>query len=315
VVYLVLGLSLLVNVATCSRFAGAARVAGRSEYPEVEETLAYGSHGAETKVAMLELSGTILRDAPPTLFGEQVDPVTRLLNEIQAAIVDPEVRAILLNVNSPGGGVTASDEIYHALKRFRESDPDRRIVVHVGDMAASGGYYAALAGDVIVAQPTSIIGSVGVMLTAVNAHGLGEKLGVRDVSLTSSENKDLLHPLDPVDPEHQRILQRVVDDLYDRFAGLVLEHRPFDAAFAAEHELLDGRVFTASEARELGMVDEIGYGEAARAKVLDVLGVEEAGFVRIEYTGGWSGLFSVRSPEIALPGMPPQARFLYLWKP
>lgn len=314
VLWFVLCVSLLLNLATCAMIVSPTRLAGVREYPDVTRTLAYGPQLSDTHVAVLDLSGTILRDAPASLIGEKVDPVTKLLMEIQAATVDENVRAILLEVNSPGGGVTASDEIYRKLMEFRESDPDRKIVVLVKDMAASGGYYAALAADVIVAQPTAVVGSVGVMLNAVNLSGLGDKLGVRDASLVSSENKALLNPLEPVDPEHQAILQEVVDDLYGRFRELVLERRPFDAAFAEKFSLLDGRIFTAPRARELGLVDETGYADLARRKVMDLLGDEDVGFYEMDYAGGWRGLFAVKAPEFGLPARL-GSRFLYLWTP
>ena len=315
--WLILGGSLLFNFGGCmvAIVSGISGMTGGSlEFPVVTETHAYGPFVSDHKVAILHLNGVILREEVGGLFGPSVDPVTKLLSEIQAATVDEEVSAILLLVNSPGGGVTASDEIYNALIAFKNSEPDRHIVVHIQDMAASGGYYAALAGDKIIAQPTSVIGSVGVILSSVNLHGLTEKLGIQDASLTSSENKALMSPFEPVNPEHQEILQDVVDAMYDRFRTLVLQHRPFDAEFADEHSLLDGRIFSAPDAVDNGLVDQIGYGDVARKEILSLLGVPEASFVQMEYTGKWGGLFSAKAPRIELPRLQ-GARFLYLWKP
>jgi protease-4 len=310
----VLGLSLLANMVTCSMVTQKA-LGGSREYPLVTETLAYGDYASEVKVAILSLEGPIMREAVPTLFGSQVDPVTRLLNEIQAVTMDEDVRAILLEVNSPGGGVTASDEIYNALTRFKLSRADRKILVHIQDMAASGGYYAAIAGDKIVAQPTSVVGSVGVILSVMNFHELSQKIGVKDVSLTSSDNKALMNPFEPVNPQHNLILQQMVDTLYTRFRDLVLENRPFDAEFADKFSLLDGRVFTGPEALDMGLIDQIGYGDTARKEVLELLGVENAAFVEVSFTGGFAGLFAVKSPELGLPAISSQAQFQYLWKP
>jgi protease-4 len=314
VFWVILSGSLLFNFSTCMMFAVSGLSAGSREYPIVSETLAYGSPLADEKVALLRLDGVIIREEAGTLFGPSVDPVTKLLTEIQAAKMDDDVRAILLEVNSPGGGVTASDEIFHALMEFKRTRPDRVVVVHVQDMAASGGYYAALAADRIVAQPTSVVGSVGVMLSAINLHGLSEKLGIQDVSLTSSDNKALLNALEPVNPEHTEILQQVVDSLYVRFRDLVLEHRPFDAEFADAHSLLDGRIFTGPEALELQLIDRLGYADQARGEVLDLLKVSEAGFYEMEFTGGWSGLFGAKGSGINLPVIQ-GAQFLYMWKP
>lgn len=310
----ILGVSLLVNVVTCTDIGSRMPGYGYREFPVVDQTLAWGSSRADTHVAILALEGVIFREVPASFFGSSLDPVSKLLQEIQAVTVDPRVKGILLQVNSPGGGVTASDEIYRALMGFKQSDPDRKIVVHIGDMAASGGYYAALAGDVLIAQPTSVVGSIGVMISALNMHELSQKIGVRDVSLTSSDNKALLNSFSPIDPEHSRILQEVVDQMYVRFRDLVLEHRPFTPEFAEDHSLLDGRVFTLPAAQEFGLVDEIGYDDYARARVLSLLGVEEAGFYEVSVQEGWASLFSLRAPELLYP-LNTRSQFLYLWKP
>jgi protease-4 len=183
-------------------------------------------------------------------------------------------------------------------------------------MAASGGYYVALAADRIVVQPTSVVGSIGVIISSMNLHGLSEKLGVEDVSITSADNKALLNALDPVNPEHLAILQQVVDDMYVRFRGLVLANRPIDEAFADERSLFDGRIFHAADALDTGLVDVMGYGDKAREEVLELLGVEEAAFYEVSFSGGWSGWLAAVGPRLNLPfELSPQTRFQYLWKP
>lgn len=273
----ILLVSITINLSMCSMSLASVGLRAEEEFPVISESLAWGHRRAPVKAAVLRLDGIIIRQAQG-FFGSIPDPVSTLLTEIQAVTMDPTVNVILLEVNSPGGGVTASDEIYRALLRFKESDPDRRIVVSVVDMAASGGYYIALPADVIVAQPTSIVGSVGVMLSAVNMHELGEKIGLKDVSLTSGDNKALLSSLQPVDPAHTQILQELVDDMYHRFRDLVVEHRPFSSEYAEEHNLLDGRIFTARQAFQHGLVDEVGYGPEARAAVSRLFGGQDVAF-------------------------------------
>jgi protease-4 len=315
ILWILLGASVLGNMfwfasrRTFTWFEGGIR-----EYPPVEATLAWGDASDPVQVAVLSLEGVILDEANPTLFGEEPSPVARLISEIQAVTVDPSYNAILLNVDSPGGGVTASDEIYRALMRFKESNPDRKLVVHVQDMAASGGYYASLAADQIVAQPTSIVGSIGVLISAVNFHKLGEKLGIQDVTLASSDNKALLNALDPVNPEHMAILQEVVDDMYDRFRTLVIEHRPFDEEFADTHHLMDGRIFTVTDALGLGLVDRVGYQDLSRQTVMELLGVSSAAFYDISFSSPSFSWFSAKSPKISLPTLP-RSRLMYLWTP
>ncbi|MGA0333927.1 MAG: signal peptide peptidase SppA [Kiritimatiellia bacterium] len=315
ILWTLLIISLAGNLVTCTNFGDQWSSIGADEFPMVDHFLLWGNADAETQVAVITLEGVIVREAASTLFGEVVDPVTKILNEIRAVTVDPAIQAILLEIDSPGGGVTESDEIYNALMDFKAADPDRKIVVHIRDMAASGGYYVALAGDLLVAQPTSVVGSVGVMISAVNMNQLGQKVGIQDVTLTSSSNKALLNSLAPVNPEHMEILQQVVDQMYDRFRNLVLEHRPFDAAFADENRLLDGRIFAQPAALTFGLVDETGYMDHTRQRVLDLLGVEEAAFYGVEYgSSGWGSVFSVKSPEILEP-LQPHSGFQYLWKP
>jgi len=309
----VLGISLLINLGNCSHMLVQSEY-GDEEFPPVVETLAYGQRSFPAKVALLRFEGVIMREAGG-FWGSLPDPVTSLLREIQAATMDDDVQAILLEVNSPGGGVTASDEIYQALVRFRESDSRRRIVVLAGDMAASGAYYFSLPADIIVAQPTSVIGSVGVLIGALNFHQLAERLGLEDVTLTSGENKAMLSAMRPIEEGHRAILQDIVDSLYTRFRDLVLQHRPFDAAFAKEHGLLDGRIFTASEAKTFGLVDEIGYGPEARDTIRRLLGEEDIAFYTFSYSSGLRSLFQARGPALFQNPLRADTGFLYLWRP
>ncbi|MCC5850326.1 MAG: signal peptide peptidase SppA [Verrucomicrobia bacterium] len=314
---LVLGVSLLLNFSMCAMLFGTG-MQPEDEMPTVVERLSWGERTAPVKAAVLRYDGMIMR-RPQGLLGGGGDPVTRILREIQAVTVDPDVKAILFQVSSPGGGVTSSDEIYRALMRFKASDPERRIVVQIRDLAASGGYYISLPADVVVANPTAVVGSVGVMLSAVNFHELGEKIGMKDVTLTSSENKALLSSLKPVDPEHEEILQAVVDDLYAQFRDLVLESRPFDAAYAETHRLLDGRVFTARDALAHELVDELGYDDDARAAVSRLFANQDVAFYNISAPSGLAGLLgaSASSPSLPALNLPftGGAEFLYLWRP
>lgn len=312
----ILGVSLLLNLGTCSRLLHRVQL-GEEEFPLVTETLAYGSPHAETQVALLRFEGVILRQAQG-FWGTLPDPVTMLIREIQAATMNPSVRAILLEVNSPGGGVTASDEIYNALMQFKASDPDRIIVGMVQDTAASGAYYFLLAADEIWVQPTSIVGSVGVLISTINFHQLAERLGVEDVTLTSGENKAMLSPFEPLNAEHVTIFQDVVDTLYYRFRDLVVEHRPFDMETAVREGLLDGRIFTAEDALKHQLVDGIGYGADARYRVAERLGESDLGFYTYAFTPGFSGFLGARGPSVpAALGLPDfgGARFMYLWNP
>lgn len=263
------------------------------EFPSFRETPSYGAAGP--KVVRIDLGGEISRSSSASPFSRSVDPVELLLRQIRCAAADPDVAAILLEVDSPGGGLTASDEIYHELLRFKKADTNRVVVGLVHDMAASGAYYALLPADHIVAQPTALIGSIGVILPSVNAAALADRLGVADASVKSGDNKDLLNPLRPVDPAHLAILQTAVDASYERFLSLVAAHRHRTPKHF--RPLCDGRVFPADEALKQGFVDSVGYREDALGLLASLLEVPEVRLVRYERPSSFlDDLFSLAAP-------------------
>ena len=310
------GASLLFNIGMCSREQAGGP--GYAEFPTLSESLAYGMGEPETsKAVIISFDGPIMRQASGGILGPGIDPVSQALMEIQAATVDPDVLGMVLELNTPGGGVTASDELYHALQQFKAKQPNRKIVVLMKDLCASGGYYMAMAGDTLMAQPTTVVGSVGVLISSMNFHQLAQKIGIEDVTLASADNK-YASPFAPVEGEHQQILQEVVDRMYDRFRMLVLENRSFDAAHADKHQLLDGRILSMPEALELGLVDKEGYAADARNALADLLGVS-LDFYTYSTPGGPLGALlgvegPVSTPQLNL-NFAGGTRFLYLWQP
>lgn len=283
------------------------------EFPQFDEEWSYG-HG-ETKVVRLALSGMIFRDVETGWLGGTYDMVGDLLAQIQAATQDDSVRAILLEVDSPGGAVTPTDEIYRALNSFRESSEGRVVVTHIRDMAASGGYYAAMASDWIVADPTAIVGSIGIIMQTLNWQGLSERLGISDVTIKSGDNKDMLNPFRETKPEELALLQEVVDNLHQRFVGIVGDARGLDPDTL--DRLADGRILTADRAVEEGLIDAIGSWREAADKIAILLGENDLRLIRY-YTsyGFFDRLFSVRAPQPAnMLGQITRPRFLYLWSP
>lgn len=292
------------------------RVLGQPEdqFPHFNTRWSYGQ--GDVRVVRISLDGIITRQPDGGLFAPRVDRIQLLLNRIRAAQNDPHVRAIILEVDSPGGAVTPSDEIYQALKRFRESQPDRRVVVFARDVAASGAYYAAMASDWIVAEPTAIVGSIGVMIQTLNWRELSERIGLRDTTIKSGTTKDILNPFRDPSEEELMILQDLVDSLFDRFAGIVQAGRGFDDATLAR--LADGRVFTAMDALEKGLIDEIGSWDDAVARTAALLGEDDIRVLRYERRVDWGEwLASMRSPS-PLPAWmqePDRTRIWYLWRP
>jgi len=178
---------------------------------------------------------------------------------IRAAAADPDVRALLVRVNSPGGTTTGSEEVFHAIRHVAERKP---VVAVIGTMGASGGYIVALAADHIVARETSTTGSIGVLFQTAEFSGLLEKLGVRSESLKSSPLKGEPSPLAPMSDEVREAMRAMVADSYDWFATLVQERRGFDDA--QTRLVADGRIFTGRQARQNRLIDALGGEPTAR---------------------------------------------------
>ena len=305
--------SFLTNIGlTAALFSGPA-VAGNDypidEEPMFDEIWSYGY--GETKVVRIDLTGVIMRGRQQRLFGYEPDMVELILSQIRAATIDEDVQAILLEVDSPGGAVTPSDEIHAALEQFKRDDENRIIMVFVRDLGASGAYYAAMAGDFIMAEPTAIVGSVGVIMQTLNMRGLGEKIGLSSVTIASGENKDMLNPFEEVDPVHVAMLQELVDGMQDRFASIVETSRGLES-----RELLDGRVFSASQAIEANMIDGVGYLQDAIDKLVFMLDVEDIYIVRYyEQRGFFDTLMASKTPVVPDFNAVQSPKFLYLWKP
>jgi len=279
------------------------------EKPVYDEIWSYGY--GETKVVRIDLEGIIMRGQRERLFGYEPDMVEMILSQIRAATIDPEVKAILLEVDSPGGSVTPSDEIYAALEHFKKEDESRLVMVFIRDLGASGAYYAAMAGDYIMAEPTAIVGSVGVIMQTLNMKGLGEKIGLSAVTIASGENKDMLNPFEEVDPRHVEMLQELVDGMQERFASIVEDSRGFE-----NRDLLDGRIFSAPQALENNFIDGIGYLQDAIDKLTFLLDVEEIYLVRYyEQRSFFEMLMTSKLPQLPNLATMESPRFLYQWKP
>lgn len=279
------------------------------EAPEFEEVWSCGY--GETKVVRIELTGVIMRGQRERLIGYEPDMVESILSQIRAATMDGMVKAIILEVDSPGGAVTPSDEIYAALEQFKREDEDRVVMVFVRDLGASGAYYAAMAGDFIMTEPTAIVGSVGVIMQTLNMKGLGDKVGITSVTIASGENKDMLNPFKEVNPQHVEMLQELVDGMQERFAHIVEQSRGLES-----RELLDGRVFNAAQALEHNLIDGVGYWQDAVDKLKFLMDVEDLYIVRYyKERSFFEALMGAKAPALPDFNAIEAPRFLYLWKP
>ena len=175
--------------------------------------------------------------------------------ELEAFGDDPMVKAIVVRIDSPGGGVAPSQEIYNAVKRVRK-EQNKTVVASMGTVAASGGYYIAVATDRILANPGTLTGSIGVIMQMANFQELLEKVGVKSVVIKTGKFKDLGSPFRPMVEEERQLLEAVMHDTLSQFIEAVAEGRSMDAAEV--EQLADGRIFTGRQAKSVLLIDEIG---------------------------------------------------------
>ena len=231
---------------------------------------------------------------------------------------------MVLRVNSPGGTVSASDAMYQMLKRFKDKT-HKPVVASVQEVGASGAYYISCGADKIVAQPTSLVGSIGVIFETFNLEGTMSKLGVKPSNYKSAAHKDIGSPFREADPEEAKIMQGLVDDYYTKFKSIVSSNRPITnmADFAM---MTDGRVFSGDRAMQLGLVDQTGLLEDAIQLAKDMAKEPNAKVVIFKRPYGYSGSIyadsSVPTPRanVMQLQLPESATllptgFYYIWKP
>jgi protease-4 len=205
------------------------------------------------KVAVVEVEGIIGADSGR---GLDTDGIIRVLGEYRD---DPAVRAVVLRISSPGGVVAPTQEIFNAVRRLREAK--KPVVASLGSVAASGGYYVAVAADRIYASPGTLTGSIGVVMQLANLEGLLKKVGVEYVVVKAGAYKDVGNIARPMTPEERRILQALLDDVYDQFVTAVAEGRGLDPQVV--RGFAEGRIYSGRQAQGLKMVDELGGLEEA----------------------------------------------------
>ena len=207
-------------------------------------------------VAVLDVAGPIVSGSTSSFETRTVAASGDLVPLIRRAARNPDVAVLVLRLNSPGGSVVGSDEIYHALR-----ETQKPVVAFLQEVAASGAYYISMAAGYIVANPNSLTGSIGVIGQFPNAEALMEKIGVQVTTIKSGKSKDIGNPFRAMSDEEQGIFQDIVDETYARFVDIVARGRnlPEDEV----RELADGRIYTGQKALELGLVDALGYQQDA----------------------------------------------------
>ncbi len=249
----------------------------------LKETVLSGK--GSDKILVMEVTGLISETERSGFMRLSREPstVAQIKEQLDKAVKDERIKGVLLLINSPGGTVTASDIIYNEIKGFK-SHKRVKIAALILGVGASGAYYVAQASDLIMAHPTAITGSVGVILMNLNFSGLMEKVGVTDMTIKSGANKDLGSPFRKPEKEGEEILQGVVDSFQSRFCEVIKENRP-SLNLDEQPELVDGRIFSAQQALEAGLVDKIGYYQNALDWLKKSAGISEARIVRYARSG------------------------------
>ncbi len=273
--------------------------------------------GGEEQVAVVRLNGEILQYAEEGVlnFNPFVITPTRTQQLFSFLQKDPDVKSVVLMINSPGGSVVASEEIYQQIKELNNSKP---VIASLGDVAASGGYYIATPATKIVANQASLTGSVGVIAFSPNASGLYEKLGLAVNTYKTGEFKDMGSPHRDETEQEQEILQQVLDDSFDLFLKRIREERSVN-----ETQLkmaADGRVLSGKQALELGLVDELGFSSSATELAIKESGASNPSIVEYSYGSGLffnfmsSSLGNLTGVSGADSLMPPKMGVYFLWQ-
>jgi protease-4 len=275
------------------------------------------------KILLLDISGTISeQDKSGGLLGQSAPSMVSLIREsLQKAEKDRRIVGLILRINSNGGTVTASDIINHDIGEFRKRRPVPVVACIMG-VGASGGYYVAAAADEIVAHPTAVTGSIGVIMMKFNVEGLMGKVGVEQQTVKSGDKKDIMSPFRRATPEEVKLAQEIIDQLHARFLDVIMA-RPGNRLSREElRKLADGRVYTAGQALEGKLIDRIGYLDDVIASVRKKAGDENARVVSYYRPGTYRGSIYADAGErggalemLGAMDYFSAGSFMYLWRP
>lgn len=260
-------------------------------------------------IAVINLTGEILDIVPssPLDAVSDIDIITprKVLLILEKIRQDSAIKAVILRINSPGGSVTASDEIFETIMRFK-AETNLPVIASLSEVAASGGYYIALAADTIIASPTTITGSIGVIANTYNFKELADKYGVKEISIKSGNNKNFLSPLQEPSSEEQAILKSIVDEAYGQFVNRVATSRKQNKdSFIA---IADGRPLSGTQAEGYKLIDKVGSFHDSVEYVRDIIKSPDAQVV--EY--GVGGLFENLLQGVMRPFMRSELRPLIM---
>lgn len=261
------------------------------------------------KIGVIEITGAIAGGSASNLLQGSTANANDIMNIIRQAAARPDIKAVVVRIDSPGGTSVASQEIGVELDRLRATG--KPLITSMGDVCASGGYWIACSTDHIMANPASLTGSIGVIMQMQNIEGLYEKLGVREVVIKSGQHKDMGSPFRDLSPAEQQILQGIVQDSYQQFIDQVMTGRQDKITREDLLPIADGRIFTGAQAKELGLVDSLGdyYDAIEQAKSMAGL-VGDTPIEVLNERDAWKRLVARLESALFL-GIPQTTRLYY----
>ncbi|MFC1604884.1 signal peptide peptidase SppA [Planctomycetota bacterium] len=274
------------------------------------------------KIAIIDVDGLLANKRKGGWMRSGENPVSLFIEKLDKAAADRSVKAVVLRLNSPGGTVAATDIMYHHLRQFRQQT-GKPVIACVLGVGCSGAYYIACGCDGIIAQPSGVVGNIGTIFQTFSVAGTMEKIGVKAVTIKSGELKDMASPLHDLSDDERKVLEGIIEHLSEQFFEVVREGRKK----IDEQKLSDGRVFTAQQALQQGLIDKIGYLDDGIKWAKEMAGVKKMRVViysrpssykpnayglAAANADGISPLVNLELPDWLNAG---GAQFLYLWKP
>jgi protease-4 len=289
---------------------------------QIQEVVLVKSQVKE-KILLLDISGMITSSKRPGFFDREGDILSKVYYRLKKASQDNMVKGIILRLDTPGGEVTASDIIYHEILNFKKRTGIPVVALMMG-LTASGGYYIASACDLLIAHPSTLTGSIGVISLFPNLEGLLDKVGIQVHVIKSGELKDSGSVFRQMSPEERKAFQNIVDEYHQNFKDVVYRNRKDHLSREELKKMADGRVMTASQALEGKLIDEIGYFDKALRITLDLASLPEANVVAYTYfPNRKTNIYAtslqseplLESPSIRQMAESLQSGFYYLWHP
>ena len=278
---------------------------------------------SKEKILLIDVSGVIATSLDVNILAREKNILSSIRYRLEKAVEDRWIKGIILRIDTPGGEVTASDIIYNEIQLFKEKTGVPVVVLGMGIMA-SGGYYIASAADYIITHPTAITGSIGVISIFPNIQELFDKIGIQVNIIKSGKMKDSGSSFRDMTAEEEAVFQSVVDELYQNFLNVVLESRKELLSREQLKGIADGRIYTAGQALELKLIDEIGYFDRAFEKTKQLASIRNAKVMTYTYyPKSKTNIYASTSDSLSLsksddiqkilPSL--QAGFYYLWLP